>query len=69
MAHKADLYADASPLQLSESERNGVVAALNGNVYDTKFVPRYVLLRLDSLLSEGEAKYDFDNVTIEHVLP
>jgi hypothetical protein len=69
MADKADLYADGSPLQLSEAERNSLLAALNGNIYEIKFVPRYVLMRLDSLLTDGEAKYDFENMSIEHVLP
>lgn len=69
MAEKANLYADESPLQLTVDERKNLVTALNGNIYEIKFVPRYVLLRLDSLLSDGEAKYDYENVSIEHVLP
>ncbi len=69
MEEKSDLYEENSPLQLTETERNSFLAALNGNIYDIKFVTRYVLLRLDSLLTEGEAKYDFENVSIEHVLP
>jgi hypothetical protein len=28
-----------------------------------------VLLRLDEALSSGEASYDFDRITVEHVLP
>src|SRR5262249_18728022 len=30
--------------------------------------PPHVLLRLDALLSDGEAKYDYEVVSIEHVL-
>jgi hypothetical protein len=69
MAEQANLYAEDSPLQLGAEERKSLLTALNGNIYEIKFVPRYVLLRLDSLLSDGEAKYDYDNISIEHVLP
>ncbi|MEH1893371.1 MAG: HNH endonuclease family protein [Nostoc sp.] len=30
---------------------------------------QYVLLRLDSTLSQGEARYDYSIITVEHVLP
>ena len=39
MVDKSDLYADGSPLQLSEAERNSLLAALNGNI-STCFVTR-----------------------------
>jgi len=29
----------------------------------------YILLRLDSALSGGGATYDYDLITVEHVLP
>ena len=32
-------------------------------------VRRYVLLRLDSVLSAGGATYDYPIITVEHVLP
>ena len=44
-------------------------AALDGPIYSLKSVPNYVLLRLDALLSEGEASYDHKIISIEHVLP
>src|SRR5262249_39593722 len=43
--------------------------ALDGDIYEVKFVPKYVLLRLDALLSDGAANYDHEVISIEHVLP
>lgn len=65
-----DLFAEGSPLQLSDAERQEFLAALDGDVY--RQVPRgrlYVLLRLDSALSDGSATYDYGVLSIEHVLP
>ncbi|MGU3384410.1 DUF262 domain-containing protein [Methylobacterium sp. D53M] len=45
-------------------------AALNGNVY--QLTPRrrnFIILRLDSFVSDGAASYDPKVLTIEHVLP
>lgn len=64
-----DLYAPNSPLDLTPQERGDIVTALNGNIYGVQSVPRYVLLRLDSALAQGEATYNYPVVTIEHVLP
>ena len=67
---EASLSAEDSPLQLKEEERAEFVEELNGDVY--RQVPRrrlYVLLRLDSELSDGSASYDHQIVSIEHVLP
>lgn len=69
MAEKQDLTAPTSPLQLTPDERQAAAAALDGNIYLVKNVPRYVLLRLDQLLSDAEARYDHSVVSIEHVLP
>lgn len=69
MEEQADIYAAESPLQLSEEERLAAVKALDGDLYPIKNVPKYVLLRLDAALSEGEAKYIHKAVSIEHVLP
>lgn len=66
----ADLYADDSPLQLSEAECRLFVKELNGDIY--RQVPKrrlYILLRLDSALSDGSATYDHGIISIEHVLP
>jgi len=69
MADGKNLYAEDSPLQLSREEREQTVRTLDGDLYSIKNVPRYVLLRLDALLSGGEAKYDYQVISIEHVLP
>lgn len=65
-----DLYAADSPLQLSDAECRLFVTELNGDLY--RQVPKrrlYVLLRLDSALSDGSASYDHSAISIEHVLP
>ncbi len=65
-----DLYAAESPLQLSDAECRLFVTELNGDLY--RQVPKrrlYVLLRLDSALSDGSASYDHSAISIEHVLP
>lgn len=67
-----DLYAEASPLQLSHEEKTDVLNALDGQIYDQSRVSRVgmpLLLRLDSVLDAGGATYDHRIVTIEHVLP
>ena len=67
---EADLYADSSPLQLSDEECRLFIKELNGDVY--RQVPKrrlYILLRLDSELSDGSATYDHGVISIEHVLP
>jgi len=66
----ADLYAVDSPLQLLDVECQHFVNELNGDLY--RQVPKrrlYVLLRLDSALSDGSASYDHSTISIEHVLP
>ncbi|HPS91502.1 MAG TPA: DUF262 domain-containing HNH endonuclease family protein [Methanothrix sp.] len=68
-----DLFNPASPLQLTMQERRECLHILNGDIYSNKKVhkdlARYVLLRLDTILSEGSAVYDYPIVTVEHVLP
>lgn len=64
----ADLYTEGSPLQLTTQESNAVIEVLKNNVYlhDARL---YILLRLDSALSGGEATYNYRTITVEHVLP
>lgn len=66
---KDDLFAQESPLQLTADEAKRITAVLDGDVYLIKRISKYVLLRLDSALAEGEATYDYRTVSIEHVLP
>ena len=66
----ADIYADSSPLQLSDEECRLFVNELNGDVYRQVPVRRlYILLRLDSVLSDGSSTFDPAVLSIEHVLP
>jgi hypothetical protein len=67
--NEEDLYTADSPLQLDNKERKDILKILNGDIYTIQKIRRYVLLRLDSALSEGEASYKFSETTIEHVLP
>ncbi|MGA7850338.1 MAG: HNH endonuclease family protein [Terriglobales bacterium] len=67
----ADLAEDLSPLQLTRTEQYEVYVRLDGVFYET-FAARArttILLRLDTLLSGGGAKYDYKTITVEHVLP
>ena len=64
-----DLFAPVSPLQLREGERREFLRVLDGDIYLLHYPCRYVLLRLDTALSEKVATYDHQTVTIEHVLP
>ena len=57
-------------MELSGTETDEMKEALNGKIYDLTARRRnYLILRLDSFLSEGEATYDPTLLTIEHVLP
>lgn len=63
----------ASPVkavELSESEKSEMLDALNSDIYYLTARRRnYLILRLDSFLSDGAASYDAKVLTIEHVLP
>jgi hypothetical protein len=64
-----DLYRQGSPLQLARTERIATMDRLADDIYSLTRVRRYVLLRLDSVLSAGGATYDYPIITVEHVLP
>jgi hypothetical protein len=63
----------ASPpdsIDLTDAEKKEMIEAINGNVYKLTARRRnYLILRLDSFLSDGAATYDPKVLTIEHVLP
>lgn len=63
----------ANPLkqiELTEFEKKRFLEQLSGNVYDMKVRRRnYLILRLDSFISDAAAVYDPSILTIEHVLP
>lgn len=55
-------------LSLTDDEKGKILTVLNENVYNTQFC-KYLLLRLDSQLSDGSASYKHKIITVEHVLP
>ena len=69
----SDLYAVDSPLQLSIEEQQEICDRLNGDIYNTykaRNARLYILLRLDSSISDGNPNYDsYQKITIEHILP
>ncbi|TGP86408.1 DUF262 domain-containing protein [Mesorhizobium sp. M2D.F.Ca.ET.223.01.1.1] len=64
-----DLFADKSPLQLSDDEKKEVRKALGGDIYTVTRIRLPLLLRLDELLSGGSAVYNSPIISVEHVLP
>ena len=64
-----ELFEDDSVLQLRAEEKSAILQALEGNVYSQLRVRRTLLLRLDSLLTEGGVTPEYPVITIEHVLP
>jgi uncharacterized protein with ParB-like and HNH nuclease domain len=71
--NNGDLYKSDSPLQLSLEEQKEICDRLNGDIYNTyknRNISLYILLRLDSAISDGIPSYDsYKKITIEHVLP
>lgn len=57
-------------IELSPSEQNRFIEALNSDIYKMPSIKRnYLVLRLDSFLSDGAANYKPNVFSIEHVLP
>lgn len=57
-------------VELAADERTEMSAALDGKIYWLSARRRnYLILRLDSFLTDGAATYDPSILTIEHVLP
>jgi hypothetical protein len=67
----SDLTKPSSAMQLTQDEMTQSISVLDGDIYNLspKKKRTMILLRLDQSLSSGEASYDFDHITIEHVLP
>lgn len=63
--------ASDSPLELTAEERAATRAVLDGPVYESLSARARstLLLRLDALLADGSAYYDYPVITVEHVLP
>ena len=70
IAQGDNLFGEGSPLQLNSDEKTDILDRLGGDVYNQSRIPMPLLMRLNSLLYDGEPP---DNLTwatsIEHVLP
>jgi|GEM_PF-57966 len=66
-----DLSDPSSPLQLSRVEQYAMYTALSGPLYEvySSRALAVILLRLDGLVSGGGATYEYDTITVEHVMP
>jgi uncharacterized protein with ParB-like and HNH nuclease domain len=66
-----DVFSETSTLELSDGDRSEVIDQLIGDVYSNikDTAKRYILLRLDSLLTKGQPYYNHSVITVEHVLP
>ncbi|MFN3448028.1 MAG: DUF262 domain-containing protein [Roseococcus sp.] len=64
-----DVFAEASPLQLTGAERRDVITRLDGDIYTETRIRLPLLLRLDASLAAAGADYDHPLITVEHVLP
>lgn len=61
---------EASAFALEPGEQAETLARLNGEIYLSKPVRRYVLLRLDEVLAKQPGvSYEHKMITVEHVLP
>ena len=60
-----------SSIELTDEEKTKMVNVLESNVYSDLISSRrqYLILRLDSFISDGSASYNLPIVSIEHVLP
>lgn len=64
------MAAPLAAIELTESEKAEMLEALNGKIYELTARRRnYLILRLDSFISDGAASYNPTVLTIEHVLP
>lgn len=65
-----DLANPVDAVELTEEEKKEMTEQLNGSIYHLSARRRnYLMLRLDSFISDGAASYDSGILTIEHVLP
>lgn len=71
MDNGIDVFDRKSTLEVTNEDKIELLEKLEGDVYtDLKdTAKRYLLLRLDSLLTHGQPFYDHSVITVEHVLP
>lgn len=66
----SSLDSPVTTVELSEAEKAEMRTVLDGDIYLLTARRRnYIILRLDSFVSDGAASYSPDTLTIEHVLP
>lgn len=57
-------------IELTDQEKKEMKQVLDGDIYNLSARRRnHIILRLDSFMSDGAAKYEYNILTIEHVLP
>ena len=64
-----ELFGDLGPFEFSSDEKKEILRILDGPIYSLPRVPRPLLLRVDGLLADVGARYDYPTISIEHVLP
>ena len=64
-----DIWNSNGPLQLRDDEQAKILQTLNGPIYTLPRVPKPLLLRMDGLVAEAGASYNYLTTSIEHVLP
>ncbi len=69
--HGLDQAIEAVDKAVTEVDKKDIIKILDGELYLSSQIRKYVLLRLDSELAEGNFSPSFDvkQITIEHVLP
>lgn len=71
MEQGIDMFSEFSSLEISNEDKKHLISLLNGDIYNNlkPAAKRYLLLRLDSLLTKGQPYYNYSVITVEHVLP
>ncbi|MCA0970653.1 DUF4357 domain-containing protein [Halobacillus litoralis] len=71
MSSDKEAFVPGSSLLVKKDDKKKLLDLLQGDVYTElkDSARRYVLLRLDSLLTEGQPYYDHKVITVEHILP
>jgi uncharacterized protein with ParB-like and HNH nuclease domain len=66
-----NLASETSALQLTKKEKQDFYNCLDGSIYEnlSSKASTALMLCLDTLLSDGGAHYDYEVITIEHILP
>lgn len=62
---------EAADKAVTEVDKRNIIKILDGEVYLSSQIRKYILLRLDSELADGNfsPSFDVNQITIEHVLP